>query len=559
MVRVCLIVLFLVAAPAPAGLAATDKALLLARDGVAALLRGKYEQAIAAYDEALREGDLPELRRANILNDRGVAKWRLKRTREALLDFNKAIELFPSFSVVYNNRGNALMELGQHQEALADFDRAVALAPAYGAAHNNRGNALYALGRHEQAAESYGRAIEFLPTSAVPLNGRGKAEIARGRPYAAMRLFARAIAINQKYGNAYGNRALALASLDRYSDAIEDYTQAIAQEPQDADLHLARARAYAAEGKIGPAVRDLNRTVELAPASPDAYAERGALFARTKQFKQALADLDQAIELAPDHVTAHTVRASVLADTGTPTIGLIDVMRALEIAPGDARALKARAEIYEKLGRQDEAVADYRAAVERDPGQSESRAALRRLTGVAPAIEVEVVGALVKGWTVSRTPDGRYIATNPDFAKMRAPLELYGAGVPSVVDWTVLKNQFRGIGLLRYFAGVGQREATPIEYVAIVDLWRNAVLSIEPYRWGETEAQWEWREASVVVTDQEGTASETQLRRAAPRPDYSSDEWFYSGRQENGWGPPPRTSRRPARPRGGLFDWLLGN
>ena len=99
MIRLALIIGFL-AAGAGVSLAAADKALLHAREGAAALLRGKYDRAIASYSEALKSKNLQDPRRANIYNDRGVAKWRLKRAKEAIQDFNEAIELFGADVVI---------------------------------------------------------------------------------------------------------------------------------------------------------------------------------------------------------------------------------------------------------------------------------------------------------------------------------------------------------------------------------------------------------------------------------------------------------------------------
>jgi Flp pilus assembly protein TadD len=87
---------------------AEDVTLLRAREGAAAILRGQYEKAVAAYDEALSNPEIADFVKASIYSDRGVAKWRLKLTKEAVDDFNQSIKLAPENATVYNNRGNAL-------------------------------------------------------------------------------------------------------------------------------------------------------------------------------------------------------------------------------------------------------------------------------------------------------------------------------------------------------------------------------------------------------------------------------------------------------------------
>ena len=89
--------------------AAQDQVTQRAREAGAALARGSTDQAIALYTEALADKTLPNERRATILTDRGVAYWRANNTKEALEDFNRAVQLYPEYAAVYNNRGNVLL------------------------------------------------------------------------------------------------------------------------------------------------------------------------------------------------------------------------------------------------------------------------------------------------------------------------------------------------------------------------------------------------------------------------------------------------------------------
>ena len=86
--------------------------------GYLLIQQGKPEEAIAAYDEAIR------LKRdfAGAYNDRGNAKGLLLRHEDAIADYDEAIRLKPSYVEVYNNRGNAKSLLDRHEDAIADYD-----------------------------------------------------------------------------------------------------------------------------------------------------------------------------------------------------------------------------------------------------------------------------------------------------------------------------------------------------------------------------------------------------------------------------------------------------
>ena len=121
--------------------AAIDRSILKSQEGSSALLRGRYDLAIAAFDDALKDTSLSPTRQAPILSDRGVAKWRLKQLDAALADFTKAVSLNPDYAPAYNNRGNVYMDLNRAEEAYRDFDKAIALSPSFGPAYSNRANA----------------------------------------------------------------------------------------------------------------------------------------------------------------------------------------------------------------------------------------------------------------------------------------------------------------------------------------------------------------------------------------------------------------------------------
>ena len=558
-------------APLGASAAEDDQTLLRAREGAAALMRGACDKAIASYDQALTAPEIADFIEASIYSDRGVAKWRLKQTKEAIDDFNKSIQLAPDNATVYNNRGNALMDLGHPDEAVKDFDRAITLSPNYGAAHNNRGNAHAALAQYDPAFQDFRKAVELMPQNAVPYNGRGKAHAELKRYHAAVRDFTRAITLNPKYAAAYHNRANAYLAIGDFKEAADDATQAMAFEPDEPhpDLLLLRARAYSGDKKFNQATDDLNKAIELEPNLADAYIERGILFTQNKRFDDAIGDLTKAIELDPKSVRAYAMRADAKLQAESNDDALDDVNQALQITPTDPLALRIRGNIYEALYRTDEGIVDYRNALVQDPFQTESREALQRLAQEVPEEAGQPLGPPEDGWVIKEPAPDRYIASNEKYPSLRVELEMFGSGKPKILEWKLLKDALSGIGLLQYYAGdFGEGDETRLEYVAIVDTRANRVVSIEPHSWGPSAAQWNWQAVSVVVTDPDGNANEVQLRKARRQAPAPSDFWGFEqpraadnsagggGGGDSGGG---RRARRGGGGGGGggMFGWLF--
>jgi tetratricopeptide (TPR) repeat protein len=239
---------------------------------------------------------------------------------------------------------------------------------------------------------------------------------------------------------------------------------------------------------------------------------------------------------------------------------LKDLQQALTIAPDDPVALRLRGDFYQATGKTTEAIADYQAALAKDPFQSESRDALEKLGQDVPDEQGQPLAPPVSDWVVTEPSPGRYVATNPKYKKLRAELEMFGSGKPKIIEWTQMKDALAGIGLLRYYAGdLAEGANQELVYTAIIDLWANKVVTIEPYSWGTNAAKWDWQAYSVVVTDPDGTPNEIKLRKPKARPVAREGGGFFDP-----WGGPAQSQAQPRGRRGGggggggggLFGWF---
>ncbi len=110
----------------------------------------------------------------------GLVLHRLKRDREALVQFEKAAAIDPDYAEAHSNCGVILNEMGRFAEAVAAYDRAIAIKPGFADAHCNRGVALNNLNRHADAVISYDRAIAIKPGYAAAHWNRSLALLTSG-------------------------------------------------------------------------------------------------------------------------------------------------------------------------------------------------------------------------------------------------------------------------------------------------------------------------------------------------------------------------------------------
>jgi protein O-mannosyl-transferase len=96
---------------------------------------------------------------------RGIALVHRGNYNQAIIEYNKAIEIYPEFSEAYYNRGIAFARQRNFIQALSDFDKAIDKKPDYAAAYYNRAVVYYLIKEYPQAwgdvrnAEKLGYAV----------------------------------------------------------------------------------------------------------------------------------------------------------------------------------------------------------------------------------------------------------------------------------------------------------------------------------------------------------------------------------------------------------------
>ena len=173
---------------------------------------------------------------------RGTMEYMSGQGAEAIVHYDRAIELSPHCARAYNNRGGARLILSDHAEAISDFNKAIDLAPTYVSAYHNRANAYLDSEQYAKAITDYTRAIELNPQFAKAYFGRGFAHLALGHYDEAISDYTQAIRLNPAYARAYYTRAIGYAHLEEREKAARDMRQAVAlDQTLRADVQKASA------------------------------------------------------------------------------------------------------------------------------------------------------------------------------------------------------------------------------------------------------------------------------------------------------------------------------
>jgi tetratricopeptide (TPR) repeat protein len=117
----------------------------------------------AEAEEVLRRA-LGNLDNADTRNGLGLVLDQVGRSREAVVEYRRALDRNPNHLGALNNLGAALVGRGQPNEAIRQFERLVALAPGDSDAQTNLGVVLAMVGLYEQAERAFRQALRFDPS-----------------------------------------------------------------------------------------------------------------------------------------------------------------------------------------------------------------------------------------------------------------------------------------------------------------------------------------------------------------------------------------------------------
>jgi len=275
----------------------------LQRTGLAPEQR-KYGQALGAW-LLNKRGEAYSQQAEELTEDEDVAAEQSLETN-ALLDFERAVQLNPDAWRPLHNRGVSRAVLQQYEGALSDFAQALDRNPRYANTWFNRAEILYELGRYEQAVDDYSQVIRLDPNDADAYSNRGHARFLTGNYRGSLEDYDRVLQLRPDDAAGYVDRADAHAYLGEWSQAANDYRMAIRLDNQQPRAYQNAAWLMAtcpAEEYRNPglAVRAAQRAIELAGQSDHRSLDiLAAAHASAGQFEAAQHTVSQALHLAPD-------------------------------------------------------------------------------------------------------------------------------------------------------------------------------------------------------------------------------------------------------------------
>ena len=195
--------------------------------GAARDMQGRGAQALLAFDRALQL----DARHARALAAKATLLFKLGNNDEALQTCRRALTLRPDDAEVLANMAAVLEVQNDAAGALQHYERALKARPGMARALLNRGVLLARLGRYQDALANNDELARLFPQWDEAHFNRAEVLLALGRYDAALAASEHVLQLNRAHLKAQIDRALALSALGRLEEAQAAFDAAQAADP----------------------------------------------------------------------------------------------------------------------------------------------------------------------------------------------------------------------------------------------------------------------------------------------------------------------------------------
>jgi len=242
------------------------------------------------------------LENSRAYNKRGLAHASMRNYEQAIIDYNRSIELDPNYVDPYHNRSIVYLMMDNYGQSLIDCNKTITLAPDFMPAYINRGITYTGLRHYDLAAADYTTVLELTPENFYAYYNRGNTNLWTSKYEDAIADYSQTIALQPDFVAAHVNRGVVNTQMDKFEEAIVDYTHAIELNPSYTLAYYNRAFVHRKLGNGEAAIADYTKVIELNTEHPFVYHNRADAYMAIGDSERFEEDYGRAFISAPSSI-----------------------------------------------------------------------------------------------------------------------------------------------------------------------------------------------------------------------------------------------------------------
>jgi tetratricopeptide (TPR) repeat protein len=240
----------------------------------------------------------------------GCVLMSLRRSQEAIAQYEVALRIDPNYAEAHNNLGGVLAMIpGRLPDAIPEYEAAVRIKPNLAEAHFNLGDALATIPvRLPDAISEYEAALRIRPDYVEAHSNVGSVLLRiPGRLPDAISHYEAVLRIRPDLAEAHFNLGNALAMIpSRLPDAVSEYEAALRIKPNLAEAHSNLGSVLLKiPGRLPDAISQYEAVLRIMPNRAEAHFNLGNAFAMIPgRLPDAISEYEAALRIKPDYPSA---------------------------------------------------------------------------------------------------------------------------------------------------------------------------------------------------------------------------------------------------------------
>ncbi len=341
----------------------------------------------------------------------------------------------------YFNQGNQFKQSEQYQDAVVAYQKAIELNANFSWYYNNLAEAWVELEEWEKAIAAFRQACEINPHSEWSFYQLGEALVQQGELEEAIAAFQKAIEINPGYTEFYSSLGEVLWQVERLDEAVICLQKAVELDSNSVKAYQILWEVLAKQGKGDEGLVYLQKAVELNPLSWElqqkfgevlhgkrdleaaekryrtviqlnsdyhwGYYKLGVILREKGKIEEAIAYLQKAVELEPSSAICHHYLGHSLSVLQEWEEAIECYKKATELAPESAIIYQHLGDALVQQEQVEEALSSYEQYIKLDPELTQSSTEFKeklsnlkqqyKLSGLEGYVD-EVDGLVIRGW-----------------------------------------------------------------------------------------------------------------------------------------------------------------
>lgn len=307
----------------------------------------KYQEAVDSYDKglAIKSDDV------NTLNLKAIALEKLNKLDDAIATYSQALKIDPKNDTVLNNRGVALSNSGKHEEGLKDIEKSLELDPQDYEVWHNKGLILQAAKKYQEAVVAYDHATSIKPALPETWLNRGVSLVYLQRYKEAVYSYDEAIRNKPDYIEAWEMQIDSLNNLKRYDQALEYFLKATKNITPSVNLLNLHVVSLYRLGRYEEALNFCEQILKKDDSSLTAsfvWRNKGASLNKLKRYSEALPPYEKSLSIEPSNAQFWFEKGKILFELQQYKEAVPAYDKAIELKPDYQEAKDARKLAVEK-------------------------------------------------------------------------------------------------------------------------------------------------------------------------------------------------------------------